>query len=173
MGERKIFNQYMEKESFWKKPLVRGITYAIGAIFVSYLPSLVQLILRWAESNEWPGFCFFFDSGNMISVWIPIFTMMVLSLFEIAENRVRSVWEKISFWFSIIIVAVSIPMFLSFRAGRISYAGWVRLSAIVVLCLLFVFLLITKYYEHVVHGDLTHFRKKDEGVLDEKFSKLK
>ena len=163
----------MAETSLWGKPIVKGIRYASLTLFFSYLPTLVVCIVYWAKNHHWPDFAFLFNSGGMISIWIPILAMLIISLYEIREHKMRPFWEEIVLIVAFVMVLVLTTFFTLFFFNVIQYDRWVKLVSYVVIVFLLCSLCFSRYLECRAPEDLQTTRTKDQDMLKDKLSKIK
>lgn len=154
--------------TFWQKPLVKGIRYGFLTLFLSYLPTLLVCIVHWGQNHLWPGFEFVFDSGGMLSIWIPIFVMLLFSLYGIREHRICPVGEDMSFFLVVIISVILMVLYPFFFFGLIEYGAWVKWMSWIVVFILFCILCFSRYLEYSAPHDLQSTRAKEQDTLEEK-----
>ena len=163
----------MGKGDFWKRPIVRGIEYGLKAMCFSYIPTIIMFLFQWGQTGKRPSFEYVFDEGNMISIWIPILSMALITLFEIGENRCRTQSEIFSFFSVIVLLVLSTAFYVFFRVGLISYAAWVKWVAIIMMGFLCALLCFMKCLESQVKGDVPSSRQRDLDMLDDRMEKIK
>lgn len=163
----------MPNEVSKTKLIIRSVRYGGLTILFSYLPSILVFFINWAKDHSRPLFESVFDSGGMISIWIPILVMLILSLYEVkGKHRVNPNWEYIIYISVIISAIVSIAFYPVFYFGVVKYGIWVKWMVFVVVCLLFCALCFYRYLEYAVVDDLPSSRTREQDYLNNKLNNI-
>lgn len=162
----------MNNSSNKSKPFVIGLRYGFMTLLFSHLPILLICCIQWAKDNAFPSFDFIFDSGGIISIWIPIMAMLLFSFYEVRESHIYPGWERLAFFILVLLLIASTALYMCFFFNWLQYAKWVRWVSLIIVLLLSVLLVFSRYLESSAPDSLPESRLKDQNLLNDKLSKM-
>lgn len=149
-----------------------SLKYGFLSLLFSHLPIIIVFIIQWVQIKNCPSFEFVFDSGRLISIWIPILGMLLISFYEVREYKNLPFFEELSFVLVLLLFIILTVLFTYFFNSQFEYADWMKWMTVSVVVLLEAFLVFSKYLEYSASGDLQRARAKDQEALDQKLSNL-
>lgn len=162
----------MAKIPLSQRPLPHSMKFGFFSLLFSHLPIIIVFVIQWLRDKILPSFDFVFDSGRLISIWIPILGMLIISLYEVREFKNHPCFEEFSFVLILLLFIILTVLYTYFFNSQFEYASWMKWMTIGVVVLLYVFLVFSKYLEYSASGDLQGARAKDQDALDKKLSNL-
>lgn len=163
----------MTQPSYSQSPFLHSMTFGFISLLFSHLPIIIVFIIQWMQDRICPSFDLIFDSGRVVSIWIPILGMLIISLYEVSDYKKHSGLEVLLFAFIVILFFLLTALYTFFFYSQLEYANWMKWMAIAILIVLYLFLVFSKYLEYSAYGDLQEARAKDQDALDQKLSNLK
>lgn len=139
----------------------------------SFLPMIIIYGLEWGKLQIPPGFSFLFDSGKLISIWIPLLVMLIFSFYDVrGKHKYNPNWEDIAFFSVVIVFIVSFCLFLVFYYELLPYSDWVKWLSIGIIFYLFVVIAYANFLENASRGDLQSERAKEQELINNKVNEL-
>lgn len=164
--------RFMPTDSLWKRPIIKGIKFGVLTLFISYLPTFLVCLVESVLAYQWPSFEYAFNSGGMISIWIPIMVMLVVSFHEMHGLNAYPGLEGIAFFVVLILLIAWTALYPFFFFSYIPYAAWVKWASYAIIIILFLSLCLSKYLESTMPLDLQSSRAKDQENLENKAKQL-
>ncbi len=162
----------MKNNSNKSKPLAVGLRYGFMTLLFSHLPILLICLIQWAKESVFPSFDIIFNSGGIISIWIPVMAMLLFSFYEVREYRILPGWERLAFLLLVLLLITSTAWYMCFFFNWLSYANWVRWVSLFIIIFLFILLVFSKFLEGSAPVNLPESRLNDQNLLNDKLSKM-
>ena len=155
----------MPEKMSWLKTAGKGIVLGFLTILFSYLPTIIVGVVKTAQTTKLPSFCFFFNNGGMISIWIPILVMLMFSYYEIKANSYYPGWEQVVFVSVLLMAILLTALYVCFFYELVKYGQWAIWMSSAVVLVLFASLSFYKYLDLKDPKDLPTTRKEDQDDL--------